>query len=86
MNSNLDPISNIETEEIIQKLIDNGYADIVECLLGNENTVYTKKGRLNKSSACREMDWKNKQLEDALRGMRECLKDEYGDTTETPED
>jgi len=77
MNSNIDPTINLETEEMIQKLIDHGYGELVECLLGSENVVYTKKGRLNKSSTCREMGWKNKQLEDALRGMQECLKDEY---------
>ncbi len=77
MKSNIDPLSNIEIQEIIQKLVANGYGDLVECLLGSEGVVYTKKGRLNKSSTCREMGWKNKQLEDALRGMKDCLKNEY---------
>lgn len=75
--SYIDPMSSIETQELIQKLIDNGYGELVECLLGEESIVYTKKGRLNKSSTCRKMGWKNKQLEDALKAMRECLeKDE----------
>lgn len=67
------PMSQIETQELIQKLIANGYGDLIDCLLGEESIVYTKKGRLNKSSTCRKMGWKNKQLEDALREMKECL-------------
>jgi len=68
------PISVIETQELIQKLVDRGHGNLVACLLDNEQTVYTKKGRLNKSSTCREMKWKGKQLEDALSEMREVLK------------
>jgi len=77
MKSNMDPLTNVEIQEVIEKLISNGFGDLVECLHGNENVVYTKKGRLNKSSTCREMGWKNKELEDALRAMKECLEDEY---------
>jgi hypothetical protein len=44
--------------------------------LGEESLVYTKKGRLNKSSTCRKMGWKNKQLEDALKEMKDCLEEE----------
>ena len=70
------PMSQIETQELIQKLVDNGYGDLIDCLLGEESVVYTKKGRLNKSSTCRRMGWKNKQLEDALKEMKECLSKE----------
>jgi hypothetical protein len=38
-------LDNIETQELIQKLIDKGYGDIVDMLLLNENKAYTKKGR-----------------------------------------
>ena len=69
-------MSQIETQELIQKLVDNGYGDLIDCLLGEESVVYTKKGRLNKSSTCRRMGWKNKQLEDALKEMKECLSKE----------
>ena len=68
----------METQEVIQKLIDNGYGEIVEVFLGNENDVYTKKGRLNKSAACRTLGWKGKQLEDALKKCREILKPDLG--------
>jgi hypothetical protein len=34
----------VERQELIQKLIDNGYSHVVEALLYNENKVYTKKG------------------------------------------
>lgn len=35
----------LERTELIQKLIDNGYAELVEALLSNEGKVYTKKGK-----------------------------------------
>ena len=53
----------IERQELINKLIDNGYEDIVKALLDDEKKVYTKKGRLNKSGACRKLKLKAKQLE-----------------------
>ena len=64
----------IERNELIQKLIERGYGELVEALLDNENRVYTKKGRLNKSGACRVLGWKTKQLEDALEECRDILK------------
>jgi hypothetical protein len=73
MSKNL--IEVIEQQELIQKLIDRGYAKLVDALLSNDNKVYTKKGRLNKSGACRVLGWKTKQLEDALEACRDILKD-----------
>lgn len=63
----------MERQELIQKLIDNGYGEIVQALLENEGKVYTKKGRLNKSGACRELGLKTKQLEDKLNEMKDLL-------------
>ena len=71
------PVFSLEIQEIIQKLIDNGHGDLIECLMDNEAECYTKKGRLNKSATCRESGLKNKELEDSLRSMRELLKDEF---------
>lgn len=71
--SKSNPLAVIETQELIDKLIAEGYGELIDCLLSNENVVYTKKGRLNKSSTCREMQWKGKQLEDALKEMRAIL-------------
>lgn len=67
----------IETQEVIQKLRKLGFSELVDILLENENKVYTKKGRLNKSGACREIGCKTKQLDDLLRAAREALKDEF---------
>lgn len=72
------PMYQIEIQEIIEKLRDNGYGDIVDCLLENESIVYTKKGRLNKSSTCREMDWKNKQLEDTIQAIKNIVGPDLG--------
>lgn len=67
-------IEHLERQELINKLIQNGYGDIVKALLEDEKKVYTKKGRLNKSGACRRLNLKSKQLEDKLAEMRELLK------------
>jgi hypothetical protein len=67
-------IEDIERQELIKKLIDNGYGDIVEALLDDEKKVYTKKGRLNKSGACRKLNIKSKQLEDKITEMKELLR------------
>jgi hypothetical protein len=67
-------IENLERQELISKLIKNGYGDIVDALLDDDKKVYTKKGRLNKSGACRRLNLKSKQLEDKLAEMRELLK------------
>jgi hypothetical protein len=69
-------IDEIERQELIEKLIKNGYGDIVNILLENDNKVYTKKGRLNKSGACRKLKLKTKQLEDKLEEMKNLLKNE----------
>ncbi len=66
----------LERTELIQKLIDNGYGELVDVLLGNEGKVYTQKGRLNKSGACRVLGWKTKQLEDSLAECRKILGEE----------
>lgn len=68
-------IEDLERQELINKLISNGYGEIVEILL-EENKIYTKKGRLNKSGACRKLKLKSKQLEDKLAEMRELLSED----------
>jgi hypothetical protein len=67
------PIAMMETQELIEKLTAAGYGHIIECMLLNENKCYTKRDRLNKSATCRELGIKSKELEDALRKMRELL-------------
>jgi len=72
-------LEEIEQQELIRKLIENGFGDIVDAFLENEDKVTTKKGRINKSGFCRVLDCKPKQLEDALQNMRELLKDDFPD-------
>jgi len=71
-------IESIEQQELIDKLKDAGHLQLVETLLSNSK-VYTKKGRLNKSAACRALGCKTKQLEDALAACREILHKEFAD-------
>jgi len=73
----VDPVRSLEMSEIIEKLKQHGYEELVECLLDQESDCYTKKGRLNKSATTRRMGWKSKQLEDALKAMRELLSEEF---------
>lgn len=60
----------LERQELIDKLVGKGYDALVDVLLKHDS--YTKKGRLNKSSVCRQLGWKPKQLEDALYECK-CL-------------
>lgn len=66
----------IERQELLQKLIDHGYGELVDCLLSNDQKCYTKRSRLNKSGACRALGWKPKQLEDAMAKCREILRND----------
>jgi len=77
MHKNNDLIEILERQEIIDKLSSKGHKELVETLLSNESKVYTKKGRLNKSGACRALGCTGKQLEDALFECREILKKEF---------
>jgi len=64
----------LEKQEILQILENNGFKDKIEALLLNESKVYTKKGRLNKSGACRILNMKPKELEDFLSKCRETVR------------
>ena len=76
-NNNIHPVNPIEMQEVLKKLRDAGYGELVDCLLDNEKDCYTKKGRLNKSSTCRRLNWKSKKLEDALKCMRDLIKGDF---------
>lgn len=67
----------LENQELIQKLIDNGFGHFVETFLTQEKLVFTKRGRLNKSSSCRQLGWKNKELETAMEKMRNLLEKDF---------
>jgi hypothetical protein len=73
----VNPVNAIEMQETIQKLRDAGFSEVVDCLLDNEKDCYTKKSRLNKSGTCRRLNWKSKKLEDALKQMKELLKNDF---------
>lgn len=66
----------LERQEIINKLLESEHGDLIEAFLENENKIYTKKGRLNKSGACRVLSCKTKQLEDILKQCKELLKND----------
>ena len=66
-------IRELEIKELIDKLVQHGHGDIVNAFLLNDTKCYTKKGRLNKSGACRVLDFKPKQLDDTFALMRKLL-------------
>lgn len=73
----VDCTNSLEAKELVQKLIDNGYGDLIKVLIDGDNKTFTKKGRLNKSGTSRELNWKNKQLEDAINDCRRILAEDY---------
>lgn len=74
-----DSFEQMENQELIQKLIDNGFGNLVDAFLLNDGKVYTKKGRLNKSGACRVLKCKPKDLEDAILACQDLLQKEMFD-------
>jgi hypothetical protein len=66
-------IEEIEKQELIKKLETNGLAKQIEALLMHEGKAYTKKGRLNKSGACRLLGIKPKELDDFLKKCRDIV-------------
>lgn len=77
IKNSVNPNNIIEMQEVMQKVRDAGYGDLLDCLLDYEKECYTKKGRLNKSSTCRRLGWKPKKLEDALKCVKDLLKLEF---------
>ena len=71
-------VEEIETKELIDKLIKNGYEHIVNAFLMNESKCLTKRSRLNKSGTCRVLDLKPKQLDDQFKLMKELLRKDLG--------
>lgn len=67
----------LERQELIQKIIDAGYGDVVETFLTNEQEVYTKRGRLNKSGACRILGCSAKDLDIAFQKLRVLLRKDW---------
>lgn len=63
----------IESQELLQKIESAGYGKVLELFLMNENKVYTKKGRLNKSGACRILKCKPKELDDLLKKLKDVI-------------
>jgi len=78
----------LENQELIDKIESAGFKEIIDILLMNESKVYTKKGRLNKSGACRMLNCKPRDLEFLLQKFREIIKSDQflDDSTSTNQD
>lgn len=66
-------LDGIENSELITLLENSNLSEKINTILLNENIVYTKKGRLNKSGACRVLNMKPKELDDFLVACKEVL-------------
>ncbi len=76
-------LEGIENTELLNILENSYLKEKINLLLSNENLVYTKKGRLNKSGACRILNMKNKELETFLEECRKILEvDQFLDKEE----
>lgn len=73
------PIDILEQQEMIDILIKRGFGELIDAFLMNESQVYTKKGRLNKSGACRVLGCKTKELEDKLQECKNLFPDLFED-------
>ena len=66
-------LEGVENTELLHILENSYLKEKINLLLSNENLVYTKKGRLNKSGACRILSMKNKELDTFLEECRKVL-------------
>lgn len=72
-------IETLELEELMQKLRDKGCDELVDGFLENDQCLYTKSGRLNKSAVCRTLGWRLKRLTEEFARARDILAQEYDD-------
>lgn len=76
-------LEGVENNELLNILENSYLKEKINLLLSNESLVYTKKGRLNKSGACRILNMKNKELETFLEECRKILEvDQFLDKEE----
>ncbi len=67
-------LDGIENAELINLLENSAVREKINTILLHESIVYTKKGRLNKSGACRILNMKPKELDDFLVECRDIIK------------
>jgi len=67
-------LEGVENSELMSLLENSEVKEKIDKILRNESIVYTKKGRLNKSGACRVLGLKAKELDDFISECRDILK------------
>lgn len=67
-------LDGIENAELMALLENSNVREKINTILLNESVVYTKKGRLNKSGACRVLNMKPKELDDFIIECRDIIK------------
>jgi hypothetical protein len=67
-------LDGVENSELIALLENSSVKEKINTILLNESVVYTKKGRLNKSGACRILNMKPKELDDFIVECRDIIR------------
>ncbi len=78
----LKTLSLIERTELVDALNKGGFDEVLEALYyenKTEHKVYTKKGKLNKSGACRALGCKPKDLEEIFKLCRGILGEDWNE-------
>jgi hypothetical protein len=66
-------INRIENKEMIEILRKKGFEQFVDKMLDMENSIYTRKGRLNRSACSRILGISMKDLKELLNEARKAL-------------
>lgn len=67
----------LEIQELIEKLRQQGCSELVDGFLEHDEKLYTKAGRLNKSAACRSLNWRLIRLNEEFQKAKEILAEEF---------
>lgn len=67
-------LDGVENSELIALLENSSVKEKINTILLNESIVYTKKGRHNKSGACRILNMKPKELDDFISECRDIIR------------
>lgn len=73
-------VSEMEQKELLDLLVKAGFGNLIDVLYHENHAdqkVFTKKGRLNKSGACRALNYKPKELEENFKKCRELLGEDW---------
>lgn len=78
----MEALNGIERKELLDLLMKNGFDKILDILYSDnqaDNKIFTRKGRLNKSGACRALNMKQKDLDEWFEKCKTILGEDWKD-------